>query len=81
MKKSLGVVTVVVLGAVAGQIDHSGAFPGVDSCTAAMIGQNIAVANLNSCINADPPEDCTYEQLAVTWATHRVLNYCFGIEF
>ena len=81
MKRWLAMFVLGFVVLTAGTLEESEGFPGVDSCTAAMIGHAVAVSNYNSCRNAGPSADCSYEWLAATWAAHRVLNYCFGVEF
>lgn len=61
-------------------IDDSRAIPSINSCDASMIGFAVTRSNLDACRNSDPPRDCSYEQLANTWAIHQVLINCFGME-
>jgi len=73
---SLIVVSILCVDA----INDSRAIPSINSCDASLIGFAVTNSNLAACRNADPPRDCTYEQLANTWAIHQVLINCFGTE-
>lgn len=65
---------------VASTMDSPAAPPGMDSCTAAIIGHSVAAFNWANCRSAEPPQSCNYEELAARWAAHQVLLWCFAVE-
>lgn len=61
--------------------DESPAYPGggMDTCTAAMIGYNIASYNLQTCLSI-PGQTCYYETIARQYALSQAMYWCFGTQ-
>ena len=69
----------VLLGVAVPADDPSYPAPGMNTCTAAMVGFNFAAHNLNECLKI-PGQNCWYETAAYQWALGQAMYWCYGAQ-
>lgn len=76
MKRLVLVSTMVFMCAIS-LSTRSANVPGMDSCTAAMIGVQFASTAYWDCVNGPyPPPPCDAERLQLAWAVGNLVLYC-----